>query len=262
MADEPLFSLRGKVIVQCGGPGLLGPALVAAIAGAGARLVITSRDRAKVEPIAAAQSAAGRSVQAEVAELDSEASLFALRDRVLANHSRVDGLVWNAVKPGMRGGWNDDIARWRESMATNATGLFSGVRAFGDVMAGQGGGSIVIISSIHGMVGLNPWLYEGTSMKQAPDYFFHKAGVINLVRYMATHYGPSRVRTNVVAPGGIYDAKNPDPDAFLERYGKMTALGRMAEPAEVGGAVVFLLSDAASYITGATLPVDGGYLAR
>jgi len=262
MADNPNFSLGGKVIVQCGGAGLLGPALVSAVAGAGATLVITSRDRARVEPIAAAERAAGRSVQADQAELDSEASLLSLRDRVLGAHGRIDGLVWNAVKPGMRGGWNDDLGKWRESIATNATGLFAGVRAFGDAMAGQGGGSIVIISSIHGMVGLNPWLYEGTAMRSAPDYFFHKAGVLNLVRYMATHYGPARVRTNAVAPGGIYDKKNPDPDSFLERYGKMTALGRMAEPKEIGGAVVFLLSDAASYVTGITLPVEGGYLSR
>jgi NAD(P)-dependent dehydrogenase (short-subunit alcohol dehydrogenase family) len=262
MSDSPLFSLRGKVIVQCGGSGLLGPALVSAVAGAGATLVITSRERPKAEAIAAAERSSGGKVEADQCELNSEPALLALRDRVLAAHGRIDGLVWNAVKPGMRGGWSDDLDRWRDSMATNATGLFAGVRAFGDVMARKGGGSIVIISSIHGMIGLNPWLYEGTSMRQAPDYFFHKAGVINLARYMATHYGPSGVRTNVVAPGGIYDPKNPDPPSFLERYGKMTSLGRMADPKEVGGAVVFLLSDAASYVTGATLPVDGGYLAR
>ncbi len=261
--DNPTpFSLRGKVIVQCGGPGLLGPALVSAIATAGAKLIITSRDRAKADAVAAAETAAGRAVFAEQCDLDSEPALLALRDRVLAAHGRVDGLVWNAVKPGMTKGWNDDLARWQQSIATNATGLFAGVRGFGDVMSQQGGGSIVIISSIHGVIGLNPWLYEGTAMKQAPDYFFHKAGVMNLARYMATHYGPTRVRTNVVAPGGILDEKNPDPASFLERYGKMTALGRMAAPKEVGGAVVFLLSDAASYVTGITLPVDGGYLAR
>jgi NAD(P)-dependent dehydrogenase (short-subunit alcohol dehydrogenase family) len=84
----------------------------------------------------------------------------------------------------------------------------------------------------------------------------------NLTRFMAAHYGPKGVRANTVAPGGILDRKNPDPAEFMARYGKMTALGRMAEPAEISGAVVFLLSDAASYITGSTITVDGGYSAR
>jgi NAD(P)-dependent dehydrogenase (short-subunit alcohol dehydrogenase family) len=86
--------------------------------------------------------------------------------------------------------------------------------------------------------------------------------MLNLARYAATHYGPRKVRVNAVAPGGIYNPDKPQPPAFLERFGKMTALGRMADAAEITGAVVFLLSDAASYVTGATLTVDGGYTAR
>jgi NAD(P)-dependent dehydrogenase (short-subunit alcohol dehydrogenase family) len=115
---------------------------------------------------------------------------------------------------------------------------------------------------MQGHVGPNPWLYEGTTLGTAPDYFFHKAGMLNLARYAATHYGPRKVRVNAVAPGGIYNPDKPQPPAFLERFGKMTALGRMADAAEITGAVVFLLSDAASYVTGATLTVDGGYTAR
>ncbi|MFM7752237.1 MAG: SDR family oxidoreductase, partial [Opitutaceae bacterium] len=125
-----------------------------------------------------------------------------------------------------------------------------------------GGGSIVNISSIYGMVGSNPWLYEGTSMTTAPDYFFHKGGMINLTRHLASHYGPQKVRVNVVSPGGVYNPDNPQAPAFLERYGKMTMLGRMAEAPEVTGAVVFLLSDASTYVTGTNLVVDGGYTAK
>ncbi|MDB6169556.1 MAG: short-chain dehydrogenase [Verrucomicrobia bacterium] len=258
----PQFSLTGKVIVQIGGPGLLGPALVTALANAGATVVITSRQRAKAEAIAVAERARGFDVHGEECTPDSEPDVLGLRDRVLAEHQRIDGLVYNAMNYPMRGGWNDDIARWQQSMATNATGYFATVRAFGDAMAARGSGSIVSISSIHGIGGPNPWLYEGTTMKSAPDYFFHKAGMTNLTRFMAAHYGPKGVRANTVAPGGITDELHPDPAEFVARYGKMTALGRMAEPAEVSGAVVFLLSDAASYITGSTLAVDGGYSAR
>ena len=106
------------------------------------------------------------------------------------------------------------------------------------------------------------YLYEGTPTTVPPGYFFHKAGLINVTRYWASHYGQNGVRVNVVSPGGIYNPEKPQAPAFLERYAKMTPLGRMAEASEVCGAVVFLLSDAASYITGANLPVDGGYTAR
>ena len=86
--------------------------------------------------------------------------------------------------------------------------------------------------------------------------------MINLTRYLASHYGPQGVRVNVVSPGGIYNPDKPQAPGFLERYAKTTMLGRMAEAREIGGAVVFLLSDASTYITGVNLPVDGGYTAK
>jgi NAD(P)-dependent dehydrogenase (short-subunit alcohol dehydrogenase family) len=257
----PSFSLAGKVIVQCGGSGLLGRGLVAAIAGSGATLILTSRERARAEGIAAEEKAAGRTVFAEETDLDSEAAIKATVERVLQAHQRIDGMVFNAVRRGM-GSWGADLKQWEESMATNATGFFAGLRAFGDVMAKQGGGSIVNIASMYGLVGYNPWLYEGTPMGSAPDYFFHKAGMINVTRFAATYYGGRKVRVNVVAPGGIYNPNKPQHPLFLEHYAKMTALGRMGDVQEMTGAVVFLLSDAATYVTGTTITVDGGYTIR
>jgi NAD(P)-dependent dehydrogenase (short-subunit alcohol dehydrogenase family) len=86
--------------------------------------------------------------------------------------------------------------------------------------------------------------------------------MINLTRYLASHYGAQGVRVNVVSPGGITNPERPLPPSFVERYGKMTMLGRAADAHEIGGAVVFLLSDASRYITGTNLPVDGGYTAK
>jgi NAD(P)-dependent dehydrogenase (short-subunit alcohol dehydrogenase family) len=255
------ISLTGKVIIQFGGTGLLGRALVKSLASAGATLVVASRNRAALQSLADTESAAGRTVLIEETDIGSEASLTALRDRVLAKHGRVDGIVFNAVSRPMRT-MNDDLNIWRESMETNATGFFATCRVFGDAMAKQGGGSIVNIASIYGMVGSNLSLYEGTTMTTAPDYFFHKGGMINLTRYLASHYGAQKVRVNVVSPGGIYNPETPQAAEFIARYNKITMLGRMCDAAEVGGAVIFLLSDASTYVTGANIPVDGGHTAK
>ena len=143
------------------------------------------------------------------------------------------------------------------------SGFFATMRTFGDAMAAGGRGSIVNIGSMMGSVGMNPWLYEDSGgANPPPDYFFHKGGMLNLTRYLASHYGPHGVRVNTVSPGGIYNPDQPQAPGFLARYAPMTMLGRMANAAEIGGAVVFLLSDAASYITGANLAVDGGYTAK
>jgi NAD(P)-dependent dehydrogenase (short-subunit alcohol dehydrogenase family) len=261
MSDPSSFSLRGKVVIQFGGTGLLGPILTSAICAAGATLVVASRSRASHQPKIADENALGGTVQVEEVDICTEASLYALRDRVHAQHKRVDGIVFNARSAPMRA-FNDDLSAWKESMATNATGFFATVRVFGDAMAANKSGSIVNIGSMMGMIGMNPWLYEGTNMTIPPDYFFFKGGMINLTRYLASHYGPHNVRVNVVSPGGIYNPNKPQADAFLARYAKATMLGRMAEAREICGSVIFLLSDASSYITGANLSVDGGYTAK
>ena len=261
MSNPSPFSLAGKVIIQFGGTGLLGRALVDALATAQATLIVASRNRTALESLAATQQTAGHTVQVEEVDIGSEDSLRALRDRVLAQHGRVDGIVFNAVSRPMSG-YSGDLEQWRTSMDVNATGFFATMRVFGDTMAERESGSIVNIASQMGTIGMNPWLYEGTSMSASPDYFFHKGGMINLTRYLASHYGSKNVRVNVVSPGGIFNPDTPQADAFLERYGKMTMLGRMADAPEIGGSVVFLLSDAATYITGANLPIDGGYTAK
>ena len=261
MGNSTSFSLHGKVIIQFGGTGLLGRALVSELASTGCTLVVASRNRPALQSLADKERTAGRTVLIEETDIGSEASLHSLRDRVLAEHKRVDGIVFNAVSRPMKA-MNDDLAIWRQSMETNATGFFATVRTFGDVMAAQRAGSIVNISSIYGMVGSNLSLYEGTNMTVAPDYFFHKGGMLNLTRYLGSHYGPQGVRVNVVSPGGIYNPDTPQAPAFIERYNKITMLGRMAQAREIAGAVIFLLGDASSYITGANIPVDGGHTAK
>jgi NAD(P)-dependent dehydrogenase (short-subunit alcohol dehydrogenase family) len=261
MPDLRSFSLEGKVVLQFGGSGLLGRALVASLSEAGATLIVASRNPEVLAPDAAAATQAGRRVHLETVDLLDEASIHQLIARVAESHGPLAGMVYNAVSRTMSG-FGDALAKWEESMRVNATGFFAASRACGDAMARAGRGSIVNISSQMGTIGPNYFLYEGSNTSVSPDYFFHKGGMTNLTRYLAAHYGPKGVRVNVVSPGGIYNPAKPQAPDFLQRYAKMTMLGRMAEAREIGGAVVFLLSDASTYVTGANLAVDGGYTAK
>jgi NAD(P)-dependent dehydrogenase (short-subunit alcohol dehydrogenase family) len=262
VAPRSPFSLAEKVVLQFGGSGLLGRALVRSLAAADATLIVASRDATSLAKQTEALGIARDRVHFENVDLLEEESIRDLVNRLVARFGRLDGMVYNAVSRPMTGGFNDSLAHWEESMRLNATGFFAAVRACGDAMAKAKRGSIVNIASHMGMVGMHPALYDGPAAQPAPDYFFHKAGMVNLTRYLASHYGAAGVRVNVVSPGGIYNPDRPQKPEFLQRYAPMTMLGRMADSGEIGGAVVFLLSDASTYITGANLPVDGGYTAK
>jgi NAD(P)-dependent dehydrogenase (short-subunit alcohol dehydrogenase family) len=254
----PSFSLAGKTIVLTGGAGLYGRGLAAQVAAAGARLILASRNLAALEAVAAEEQALGRDVQARSLDQADEASILALRDGLVRDFGRIDGLINNAVARPMKSP-DAPLADWEASMQTNATGLFAITRAFGEAMAAQSAGNIVNIGSIQGMVGPDFSLYEGLGMQAIPDYFFHKAGMVNLTRYFAAHYGPRGVRVNCLSPGGFFSGQHP---TFVARYSQATFLRRMADENDLGGPVIFLLSDASRYITGVNLPVDGGYTAH
>ncbi|MDB6092745.1 MAG: NAD(P)-dependent dehydrogenase, short-chain alcohol dehydrogenase family [Verrucomicrobia bacterium] len=252
------FSLSGKVVLLTGGAGLYGRGLAAQLAAAGATLVLASRNVEALGKVVEEERAIGRDVHARSLDQAEEASIFRLRDSVMAEFGRVDGLVNNAVARPMKSP-EAPLADWSASMQTNATGLFAITRAFGEAMGGAGKGSIVNIGSIQGMVGPDYALYEGLNMHAIPDYFFHKAGMVNLTRFFAAYYGPRGVRVNCLSPGGFFSGQHP---TFVERYSKATFLRRMADEHDLGGPVIFLLGEASRYVTGVNLPVDGGYTAH
>lgn len=259
MTSLQRFSLQGKVILLTGGAGLYGRGLTAALAEAGSTLIIAARGVEKLQAAAEEERARGYDVTAESLDQGDEASVLALKETLLARHGRVDGVVNNAVARTMKG-TNGSVEQWEQSMRVNATGIMLMHRHFGQAMAERGSGSIVNVGSIQGMIGPSYELYKGTTMgDMPPDYFFHKGGMINLTRFYAALYGPKNVRVNCLSPGGFF---NHQPELFLERYCEHTMLGRMADPTDLGGAVIFLLSDASLYVTGANLPVDGGYTAK
>lgn len=254
----PDFSLKDKVVLLTGAAGLFGSGLARSLAGAGATLVIAARNRENLETLVR-ESLPDHEVFVESYDQGDEASIVALSERIGERFGALHGLVNNSVLRPMRG-TNGPAEQFAESMRVNATGLMLMHRVFGETMAAARRGSIVNIGSIQGMIGPSYELYEGTPMGDLPpDYFFHKGGMLNLTRFYAARFGPAGVRVNCVSPGGFF---NNQPEAFVRRFNEHTMLGRMADETDLGGAVVFLLSDASVYVTGANLPVDGGYTAK
>jgi NAD(P)-dependent dehydrogenase (short-subunit alcohol dehydrogenase family) len=252
------FRLNDKVALVTGGAGLFGRQIVRALAEAGAKVFVASRDVAKLQEQAKDLNAGGLDVTALELDQKSEESIKKVLGEIVARAGRVDILVNNAVLRTMRG-WSSEAQAFAESMAVNATGLFMMTRAFGDQMASQGGGSIINVGSIQGSLGPDFTLYDGLSMDAPPDYFFHKGGLLQLTRYVAAKLGPKGVRVNVISPGGFLAGQDK---TFVDRYADRTFLGRLANETDLAGVIVFLASDASAYITGANIPVDGGYTAK
>lgn len=253
-----LFDLSGRVAVVTGGAGLYGRQIVEALAEAGAHTMIASRNLPKLEEQSARLRANGLQVTALEVDQRSEESVQRLLARVIELAGGVDILVNNAVLRPMRD-WSSPGADFALSMEVNATGLFIMTRAFGEHMAERGRGSIINVGSIQGEMGPDFTLYEGLDWGIPPDYFFHKGGMLQLTRFAAAQLGPRGVRVNCIVPGGFFNSQDP---RFVERYCARTFLGRMANDTDVKGAIVFLASDAAAYVTAATLAIDGGYTAK
>jgi NAD(P)-dependent dehydrogenase (short-subunit alcohol dehydrogenase family) len=253
------FSLTGKVALVTGGAGLYGKQIVRALAEAGARTYIASRNLEALETLAAEHRALGHDVRALRLDQTDESSIFAVRDAIVRESGTLHILVNNAVARPVKKGYFDEAAAIDESMRVNGTGLILVTRALGEVMAD--GGSIINIGSMMGLVGLEPLNYRGTEMNGwAPDYFFHKGGMVNLTRFMASYYGPRGIRCNCVHPGGLLNEAHPE--AFVKNYSERTCLGRLANDTDLMGIIVFLAADASVYVTGTNIPVDGGYTAK
>ena len=253
-----LFDLTGRVAVVTGGAGLFGRQIVEALAEAGARTLMASRNIEKLQAQAEVFRQAGLDVAALQYDQASEPSVLQLLQQVLDAAGKVDILVNNSVLRPMSD-WSSPAADFAKSMEVNATGLFLMTRTFGEHMAEHGGGSIVNVGSIQGVVGPDYTLYEGLDWGCPPDYFFHKGGMVQLTKFAASKLGPRGVRVNTVTPGGFF---NEQDSRFIERYNARTFLGRMANQTDLKGVIVFLASDASAYVTGANIPVDGGYTSK
>ncbi len=249
------FKLTDRVAVVTGGSGRYGKFIVEGLAEAGAMVYVVSRNIENCEIFASEMRKKGHQVFSGYLDMGKTESIRAMKEKIVEQHEKIDILVNNAVLRPMKH-YDDPIEAFDESMKINATGIMDTTRIFAEDMMKRKKGVIINISSMMGVVGPDFTLYESTDMDAPPDYFFHRAGLISLTRYLAAKYAPYNIRVNCISPGGLLEKQ---PAIFVERYNKRTFLGRMANGRDIKGVVVFLASDASSYITGENILVDGGY---
>jgi NAD(P)-dependent dehydrogenase (short-subunit alcohol dehydrogenase family) len=266
-----LFRLDGKVALVTGGAGLLGRRYCQALLDAGARVVIGDLDAQRAAELASERVLA---CQLDVAD---EGSVQRTVDAAVERFGRLDILVNNAALT-VRGGSErlspvdyfapfESYKRsvWDQAVAVNLTGMLLCAQSAGRQMLHQGGGVIVNISSTYGVVAPDQRLYEGvrspyaeTSFNTPVSYAVTKTAVLGLTRYLATYWAQRNIRVNALTPHGVFD--NHD-ETFVKNFIYRSPMGRMARNDEYRGALLFLVSDASSYMTGANLVVDGGWTA-
>jgi NAD(P)-dependent dehydrogenase (short-subunit alcohol dehydrogenase family) len=254
--------LDGATVVVTGGAGFLGRQWTTALVGAGASVVCVD-----VVPCDGVEGTHVRHEQVDISDFDA---VHDLADRLATSGIDVDVLVNNAAldapvtASGLAGSERFEsfsLERWHAEFAVGLTGAFLCCQAFGPAMAARGRGAIVNVASDLALVGPDQSLYrvEGVDDDQQPvkpvTYSVIKTGLVGLTRYLATYWGGRGVRVNALCLGGV--ARGQD-ETFVQRLSERIPLGRMAEQAEYGDAMVFLCSDASSYMTGSCLVVDGG----
>jgi NAD(P)-dependent dehydrogenase (short-subunit alcohol dehydrogenase family) len=265
------FDLSGKVALVTGGTGILGRHFCAGLAGAGANVVVVDLDAKAVSTFAAElQADHGPKCLGIACNIAEPTAVDNAIEQAVIVFGRLDITHSNAATK------TQDLAKffaplesydletWRAVMAVNLDGMFLVARAAGAAMARAGrGGSIIMTSSIYGVVAPDPRIYEGSlylgrEINTPAVYAASKAGVIGLARYLSTYWAAQNIRVNVLTPGGVESGQN---DTFRDRYTGRVPLGRMAQPDELVGALLFLASDASSYVTGQNIVVDGGLTA-
>jgi NAD(P)-dependent dehydrogenase (short-subunit alcohol dehydrogenase family) len=265
---KTLFDLSGKTALITGAGGILGRHFCAGLAESGAAVALVDIRKDGVRELAAELAAKyGVKAQGFVCDVSDPQSVRSMVKQVVAAFGHIDILHNNAA------GKSDDLdaffapfedysfEQWRQIMAVNLDGMFLVAQAVGKQMVGQGrGGSIIQTSSIYGLIGADQRIYEGSfylgrQINTPAVYSASKAGVIGLTQYLATYWADKGIRVNAIAPGGAESGQN---DEFMRRYSARIPMGRMAKAHEIVGALLYLASDASSYVTGQTIAVDGG----
>jgi NAD(P)-dependent dehydrogenase (short-subunit alcohol dehydrogenase family) len=274
MKIQEKFDLTGRVAVVTGGVGLLGAEFCRTLAEAGAAVAVVDLNGSASQAVADTLTKSGYKALALPTDITQPDSVNAAVEKVLSSFGRLDVLVNSAaldpkfdpdaVSKGITPGAFEDypLDLWNSALNVNLTGMFLMTQACVRPMIEQGKkGSIINICSTYGLNGPDQRIYikEAKRVAFKPVYYtVTKAGVMGFTKYLAAYYAGTEIRVNALTPGGVF---NNHEDYFVQNYSAKTILGRMAKKDEMNGALLFLASDASSYMTGNNVVVDGGWTA-
>ena len=274
MKIQEKFDLTGRVAIVTGGVGLLGAEFCRTLAEAGAAVAVVDLNASAAQEVADTLMNSGYQSLAVSTDITSSDSVNAMLEKVISHFGRLDILVNSAaldpkfdpdaIKKGITPGAFEDypLDQWNAALHVNLTGTFLMTQACAKQMLAQGKkGSIINICSTYGLNGPDQSIYirDGERVAFKPVYYtVTKAGVLGFTKYVAAYYAGTEIRVNALTPGGVF---NNHEEYFVKNYSAKTILGRMAKKDEMNGALLFLASDASSYMTGNNLIVDGGWTA-
>ncbi len=274
MKIQDKFDLKGRTAVVTGGAGLLGVEFCRTLAEAGAAVAVVDLNAAAAQKAASALATEGYQVRGFATDITKPGSVEALVTSVLSDFGTIDILVNSAaldpkfdpdaMKKGITPGSFEDypLDQWNTALNVNLTGMFLITQACVKPMLKQGKkGSIINICSTYGLNGPDQRIYinNGQRVAYKPVYYtVTKAGVLGFTKYLAAYYAGTEIRVNALTPGGVF---NNHDEYFVKNYSAKTILGRMAHGDEMNGALLFLASEASSYMTGNNVVVDGGWTA-
>lgn len=243
--------LSGKTAVVTGGGRGLGSAIATGMAAEGAHVIVVDRNREAADDIVAQVKAAGGSASAETLDIGDREGVMAFGSRMLAQYGKIDVLVNNAgIAPSVKLDDPNLMQKWDQVINVNLNGQWDITVALLPTMK-HAGASIIFVASIAAF----------TAPRSSAAYGAAKAGIRSLVQYFARELGPLGVRVNALAPGRMKSDLMTVTGAASEKFLERVPLGRNGETHEIAGPAVFLASDMSSYVTGVTIPVDGGFLA-
>ena len=258
MKYDNLFSLQGKIAVVTGGSGYIGEELVRSLAEFKATVLLADINQKEGEGVANQLTDSGLSVTYRHLDITNQKSVSDLINFMEKKYKRIDIWVNNAYPRTNDWGKKFEevsLASWKKNIDMHLSGYFICSQKSAEHMKKQRGGSIINLASIYGILAPDFSIYKNTDMTMPAAYSAIKSGIINFTRYLASYYGKYNIRINCVSPGGIY---NRQPYSFVKRYTQKTLLKRMGHPEDIAGAVIYLASDAAKYVTGHNLIIDGG----
>jgi 2-deoxy-D-gluconate 3-dehydrogenase len=298
MRDLPqLFDLTGRAAIVTGGAGLLGAEFCRTLVQAGAAVVIADLNESGATALAESLHQPNRRLLPMKTDVTSPPSVQSMVEATLEAFGRLDILVngaaldpkFDSQHQGIRDKDTGDRGKgdkgvgvppipsplspnslafedypldlWNQAMAVNLTGAFLCCQAAAKPMLAQGAGVMVNLSSIYGLAAPDQRMYQrpGQPPQYKPAYYpVTKAGILGLTQYLAAYYAGKNIRVNALSPGGVFNGHDEE---FVKAYSARAVLGRMAEKDEMNGALLFLVSDASKYMTGANLVVDGGWTA-